>query len=133
MKSNQEAVLLVTSITHKMKAIVGDLQKENPEKEFSLTVYEPNMYWCFNWKSTKLWKTDRFLKESFQLRMYRDNEKISVTGYHRIEDIFEQLEDTHFRYEEKTITEIFEIIDLIVTQTEEAISKAVNQEFDSDY
>lgn len=133
MKSNQETVLLVTSITHKIKAIVGDLQKENPEKEFSLIVYEPNMYWCFNWKSTKLWKTDQFLKESFQLRMNRDNEKISVTGYHRIEDVFEQLEDTYFRYEEKTITKIFEIIDLIITQTEEAISKAVNQEFDSDY
>lgn len=133
MNSNEEVGILVKTISNQMKVIVEGLQKTNPEKEFSLTVYEPNMYWCFNWKSTKLWKTDRFLKESFQLRMYRDNEKISVTGYHRIEDIFEQLEDTHFRYEEKTITEIFEIIDLIVTQTEEAISKAVNQEFDSDY
>lgn len=133
METNDEVIMLVPTITNKMEEIVVSLQKSAPEKEFSLTIYEPNRYWCINWKSTKLWKTERFLKESIQLRMFLDNEKISVTGYHRIEDIFEQLEDTYFRYEEKTVAEIFDMLDLITTQTKYAILKAVNQEFDSDY
>lgn len=133
MNSNEEVRMLVSAISNKMGKIVENLQKKSPEKEFSLTTYEPNNYWCVNWKSTKLWKTDRSLKESFQLRMYLNNEKNSITGYHRIEDIFDQLEDTHFLYKEKTLDEIFEMLDFIIKQTKEAILKSVIQEFDPNY
>lgn len=133
MNSNQDIVKLSALLTNHLTVTVKDLQKNYPEKDFSLIVYEPNLYWCINWKSTKLWKTDKFLKESFVLRMFQNNEKCSLEGYHRIEDIFEQLEDTHFRYEEKTVLQIVDQINFILSQTKDAVIKSVNQEFDPNF
>ena len=124
---------LIAAITQKMTAMVAELQKEKPEKEFSLTVFEPNMYWCVNWKSTKRWKTERFLKEFFQVRMYADDELYSIIGEHMAKDIFEQICDIHPLVRKKTIKELFEMADAIVQQTKHAVLAAVVLKFDSNF
>ncbi len=43
-----------------MEAVLTELQHLKPEKEFTLKTYEPNGYWIFHWKSTKLWKTEHY-------------------------------------------------------------------------
>lgn len=121
---------LISALTNKMKAVLAELQNTNPEKEFTLTVYEPNGYWSFHWKSTKLWKTEHYLKEWFSISLYQVKACFSLNGSHEIKDIFEQLGDRHFLYEEKTIEALFKIVDTIEKQTKEAVLKAVDQEFD---
>ncbi len=128
-----DGLKLIAAITQKMTAMVAELQKEKPEKEFSLTVYEPNMYWCVNWKSTKRWKTEHFLKEFFQVRMYADDENYSVKGEHMAEDVFEHLCDNHPLVKKKTVKELFEMTDAIVQQTKEAVLEALDKEFDPSY
>lgn len=124
---------LISTITSKMKAVLAELQNLNPEKEFTLTTYEPNAYWSFHWKSTKLWKTEHNLKECFSISLYQVKECFSLNGSHCIKDIFEQLEDRHFLYEEKTIEALFKMVETIKMQTKEAILKAIDQKFDSSY
>jgi|GEM_PF-6166310 len=124
---------LIATITKKMTVMVTELQKEKPEKEFALTVYEPNMYWCVNWKSTKRWKSEHFLKEFFQVRIYADDELFSVLGEHMAKDIFEQLCDIHPLVKKKTIKELLEMSDVIVEKTKAAILGAIDLEFDPSY
>lgn len=129
----KDGLKLIAAFTKKMTVMVAELQKEKPEKEFTLTVYEPNMYWGVNWKSTKRWKTERFLKEFFQVRIYVDYEKYSILGEHMAEDVFEHLCDNHSLAKKKTIKELLEMTDAIVQKTKEAILAAVDLEFDPSF
>lgn len=116
-----------------MEAVLAELEHLKPEKEFILKIYEPNGYWSFHWKSTKLWKTEHYLKEWFSISLYQVKACFSLNGKHNIKDIFEQLEDRHFLYKGKTIVELFRMVDIIEKQTKEAVLKAIDQKFDSSY
>jgi len=129
--SEFEKAKLISAITNKMEAVLTELQYLKPEKEFTLTTNEPNGYWSIHWKSTKLWKTEHYLKEWFSVSLYQVKACFSLNGSHCIKDIFEQLEDRHFLYEEKTIEELFKMVDVIEKHTKEAVLKAIDQEFDS--
>ena len=124
---------LISILTTKMEAVIVELQDLKPEKEFTLKTYEPNAYWIFHWKSTKLWKTEHSLKEWFAVSLYGDSDVFSLSGHHSIKDIFEQIEDRHFLYEEKTIETLFKMVDTIEKQTKEAVLKAIDQEFDPSF
>ena len=124
---------LISAITDKMEVVLAELQSLKPEKEFILKAYEPNGYWSFYWKSTKLWKTEHYLKEWFTVNLYGDIGAISLSGSHSIKDIFEQLEDRHFLYKEKKIDEISKIINTIAKQTKEAVLKSLDQKFDPSF
>lgn len=124
---------LTSNLTELLELILAELQQEIPEKEFTLTTIKANLYWSVQWKSTKLWKSERYLKESFQLKMYPDNEKWSLRGYHRVEDFFEQLEDTHFLHKEKSLRDFLTISNALREQIKYAIIKSVHQEFDPNY
>jgi len=131
--SDVDKAKLISAITNKMEAVLAELEHQKPEKEFTLKTYEPNGYWSFHWKSTKLWKTEHFLKEWFAVSLYGDSDAFSLSGHHSIKDIFEQLEDRHFLYKEKSTETLFKMIDVIEKQTKEAILKAIDQQFDSSY
>ena len=124
---------LISTITSKMEAVLAELQNLNPEREFTLTIYEPNGYWIFHWKSTKLWKTEHYLKEWFSVSLYGDIDTFSLSGHHGIKDVFEQLEDKHFLYEEKTVEALFKIVDTIEKQIKEAVLKSIDQQFDPSF
>lgn len=126
-------IKLISSITNQMKLLIDDLQKEKPEKAFTIRIYEENMYWCVNWKSTKLWKTDQYLKEYFQVHIWNDNEKYSLLGEHRVEDIFEHLSESYFRYKEKTIDDLISVTDDIIKKTKKGVLEAVDNEFDPSF
>ena len=38
----------ISTLTNKMEAVLTELQSQKPEKEFTLTTYEPNGYWSFH-------------------------------------------------------------------------------------
>ena len=131
--SEVDKAKLISAITDKMETILAELQHLKPEKEFTLTTYEPNAYWSIHWKSTKLWKTEHYLKEWFSVSLYQVKEAFSLGGEHHIKDVFEELGDRHFLYEEKTIETLFKMVDSIEKQTKEAVLKSVEQEFDSSF
>lgn len=133
LSSQVDKAKLITTITNKMEAVLTALQHLKPEKEFTLKTYEPNGYWSFHWKSTKLWKTEHHLKEWFSISLYPTQNGFSLSGTHEIKDIFEQLADRYFLYEEKTIEIFFKIIDEIVKEIKEAILKAIDQQFDASF
>ena len=124
---------LISSITNQIKILIDDLQKEKPDKAFTIRIYEENMYWRVNWKSTKLWKTDRYLKEYFQVHIWNNNEKYSLMGEHRVEDIFEHLSEPYFRYKDKTIDDLMSVIDDIIKKTKKGVLEAVDSEFDPSF
>ncbi len=132
-EDGKDELKFITAITKKMIVMIADLQKEKPKKEFTLTVYEPNMYWCVNWKSTKRWKTEHFLKEFFQVRVYEEDEKYSILGEHMVKDVFEHLSDTHFLIKNKTVKELFEMTKGMVQKTKEAVLEALDKEFDPSF
>ncbi len=131
--SDADKAKLISSITNKMEAVLAELQQLKPEKEFILKTYEPNGYWSFHWKSTKLWKTEHYLKEWFTVSLYGNRDAFSLSGSHSIKDIFEQLEDRHFLYKEKTIETLHKMINTIEKQTKEAVLKAIDQQFDPSF
>ena len=131
--SGVDKAKLISNITNKMEAILVELQSLKPEKKFTLTIYEPNGYWSFHWKSTKLWKTEHYLKEWFSVSLYQVKAGFSISGSHEIKDVFEQLGDRHFLHEEKTIETLLKMINTIEKQTKEAILKAIDQQFDSSF
>lgn len=131
--SGVDKAKLITTITNMMEAVLVELQSQKPEKGFTLTAYEPNGYWSIHWKSTKPWKTEHYLKEWFSVSLYHVKACFSLNGSHCIKNIFEQLEYRYFLYEEKTIEELFRMVDNIEKQTKEAVLKAIDQEFDSSY
>jgi hypothetical protein len=124
---------LASYITTKITLLLDILKKEKPEKEFTITVYEPNMYWCVNWKSTKRWKTDRYLREYFQFRIWTENQKYAFVGEHRVIDLFEHLSDHYFLYKEKTLDELLSMSDEIIQKMKEAVLEAVDKEFDPSF
>lgn len=131
--SDADKAKLISAITNKMEAILAELQQLKPEKEFTLKTHEPNGYWSFHWKSTKLWKTEHYLKEWFTISLYGNSDAFSLSGSHNIKDIFEQLEDGHFLYKEKTIETLFKMLDAIEKQTKSSVLKAVEQQFDPSF
>ena len=131
--SDADKAKLISAITNKMEAVLVELQHLKPEKEFTLKTHEPNGYWSFHWNSTKLWKTEHHLKEWFTVSLYGNSDAFSLSGSHSIKDIFEQLEDRHFLYKEKTTEMLIKMIDAIEKQAKEAILKSVEQGFDSSY
>ncbi|MGY5353827.1 hypothetical protein [Wenyingzhuangia sp. IMCC45467] len=131
--SEFEKAKLISAITNKMEVVLADLQYLKPEKEFTLKTHEPNGYWSFYWKSTKLWKTEYYLKEWFTVSLYGNIDTLSLSGSHGIKDIFEQLEDRYFLYKEKTPEMLFKMINTVEKQTKEAVLKAVDQQFDPSY
>ena len=114
---------LVINITNCFVLLVNELIKEKPEKKFIFDTYEPNMYWSVNWK------TDRFLKEFFQINLYKENEKFSLIGEHRVDGVLENLSEEYFWYKEKTIKELSSITDEIIYKTKNAILEAIDKEF----
>ena len=128
-----EKTKLISLITNKMEAVLAELHKLKSEKEFTLKTHESNGYWSFHWKSTKLWKTEHYLKEWFTVSLYGNSDAFSLSGSHNIKDIFEQLEDGHFLYKEKTTEMLFKMIDTIEKQTKEAVLKAIDQQFDPSF
>ncbi|MGG5487313.1 hypothetical protein [Gaetbulibacter sp. PBL-D1] len=128
--SNVDKAKLISSITNKMEAVLAELQHLKPEKKFTLKTHEPNGYWSFHWKSTKIWKTEHYLKEWFTVSLYGNRDAFSLSGSHSIKDVFEQLEEGHFLYKEKTIETLHKMINTIEKQTKEAVLKAIDQQFD---
>lgn len=128
--SEVDKAKLISSITNKMEAVLAELQHLKPEKKFTLKTHEPNGYWSFHWKSTKLWKTEHYLKEWFTVSLYGNSDAFSLSGSHSIKDVFEQLEEGHFLYKEKTIETLHKMINTIEKQTKEAVLKAIDQQFD---
>lgn len=131
--SDVDKAKLISVITNKVEAVLAELQQLKPEKEFTLKTHEPNGYWSFHWKSTKLWKTEHYLKEWFTVSLYGNSDAFSLSGSHSIKDIFEQLEDRHFLYEEKTIETLLKMISAIEKQTKEAVLKSIDQQFDPSF
>jgi len=131
--SNVDKTKLISSITNKMEAVLAELQQLKPEKEFTLKTHESNGYWSFHWKSTKLWKTEHYLKEWFTVSLYGNSDAFSLSGSHSIKDVFEQLEEGHFLYKGKTIETLFKMLDTIEKQTRDAVLKAIDQQFDSSF
>ncbi|WP_335975544.1 hypothetical protein [Gaetbulibacter jejuensis] len=131
--SNVDKTKLISSITNKMEAVLADLQQLKPEKEFTLKTHEPNGYWSFHWKSTKLWKTEHYLKEWFTVSLYGNSDAFSLSGSHSIKDVFEQLEEGHFLYKGKTIETLFKMLDTIEKETKDAVLKAIDQQFDPSF
>ncbi|WP_299002408.1 hypothetical protein [uncultured Tenacibaculum sp.] len=131
--SEFEKAKLISAITNKMEAVLTELQHLNPEKEFTLKTYEPNGYWSFHWKSTKIWKTEHYLKEWFSVSLYGDIDAVSLSGSHEIKDIFEQLEDRYFLYKEKTTDTLFRMLNTIEKQIKESVLKAIDQQFDPSF
>lgn len=131
--SDVDKTKLISLITNKMEAILSELQQLKPEKEFTLKTHELNGYWSFHWKSTKLWKTEHYLKEWFTISLYGNSDAFSLSGSHNIKDIFEQLEDGHFLYKEKTIETFFKMLDAIEKQTKSSVLKAIDQQFDPSF
>tara|TARA_R110002126_G_scaffold281512_2_gene429337 strand:+ start:5368 stop:5673 length:306 start_codon:yes stop_codon:yes gene_type:complete len=101
--------------------LVDDLRKEKPEKEFVIHVNEVNMYWCVNWK------TDKYLKEYFEVQIWSDNEKYSLMGEHRVEDVFEHLSEEHFLYQKKTMKDLLSITEEIIRKTKDCVIEALNK------
>jgi hypothetical protein len=128
-----DLINFTSNITNEITLLVDDLRKEKPEKEFIIRVNEANMYWCINWKSTKYWKTYKCLKEYFQVQIWSDNEKYSLIGEHRVEDVFEHLSEEHFLYQEKTMKGLLSITDEIIQKTKEGILEGVDKEFDPSF
>ncbi|KYG71544.1 hypothetical protein [Roseivirga echinicomitans] len=128
-----ERTKLISGITNQLTLLIDDVQKQKPEKAFTIRVYEENMYWCVNWESTKLWKTDQFLKEYFQVQIWKIGEKYSLEGEHRVEDIFEHLSDQYFLYEGMTMQDLILMTDEIVEKTRAGVLEAVDKEIDSSY
>lgn len=131
--SDVDKTKLISAITNKMEAVLVELQQLKPEKEFTLKTHELNGYWSFHWKSTKLWKTEHYLKEWFTVSLYGNSDVFSLSGSHNIKDIFEQLEDGHFLYKNKTIETLFKMLDTIEKQTRGAVLKAIDQQFDPSF
>jgi len=131
--SEFEKAKLISNITNRMEAVLAELQHLKPEKEFTLKTYEPNGYWSFHWKSTKLWKTEHYLKEWFTVSLDGNIDVFSLSGSHSIKDIFEQLEDRHFLYKEKTTETLHKMINTIEKRTKEAVLKAIDQQFDPSF
>ena len=131
--SNVDKAKLISSITNKMEAVLAELQHLKPEKKFTLKTHEPNGYWSFHWKSTKIWKTEHYLKEWFTVSLYGNRDAFSLSGSHSIKDVFEQLEEGHFLYKEKTIETLHKMINTIEKQTKEAVLKAIDQQFDPSF
>ncbi|WP_435416642.1 hypothetical protein [Polaribacter aestuariivivens] len=124
---------LASKLTNEFTFMVNNLQKEKPEKTVTLNVHEENLYWCINWDSSKTWKTEKYLKECFQIQIWNIDENYFLMGEHRIEDIFEQLSETYIMYENKTIKYFNSNIDKIIEKTKEGILEAIDKDFDSDY
>jgi len=131
--SNVDKAKLISAITNKMEAVITELQQLKPEKEFTLKTHESNGYWSFHWKSTKLWKTEHYLKEWFTISLYGNSDAFSLSGSHNIKDIFEQLEDRHFLYKEKTIQTFFKMLNTLEDQTKVSVLKAIEQQFDPSF
>lgn len=131
--SDVDKAKLISAITNKMEAVLVELQQLKPEKEFTLKTHELNGYWSFHWKSTKFWKTEHYLKEWFTISLYGNSDAFSLSGSHNIKDIFEQLEDGHFLYKEKTIETLFKMLDAIEKQTKASVLKAIEQQFDPSF
>ncbi|TBV26875.1 hypothetical protein DMZ43_07375 [Meridianimaribacter sp. CL38] len=131
--SDVDKAKLISLITNKMEAVLVELQQLKPEKEFTLKTYEPNGYWSIHWKSTKLWKTEHYLKEWFTVSLYGNSDAFSLSGSHNIKDVFEQLEEGHFLYKGKTIKTLFKMLDTIEKQTKDAVLKAIDQQFDPSF
>lgn len=72
-------------------------------------------------------------KRIFSIKNVSCNEKWSLRGYHRVEDLFEQLEDTHFLHKEKSLRDFLTISNALREQIKYAIIKSVHQEFDPNY
>lgn len=124
---------LTSKITDEITLFVDDLRIKKPEKEFTIRVAEVNLYWCVNWKSTKYWKTDKHLKEYFQVQIWNINEKYSILGEHRVEDVFEHLSEEHFSYDDLTINGLLLISDEIIQKIKEGVLDSLNSEFDPSY
>ncbi|MEO9571263.1 MAG: hypothetical protein ABJH82_13680 [Polaribacter sp.] len=115
---------LILNITNGFVLLIDELKKEKPEKEFDIHFYEPNLYWSINWK------TDKYLKEYFQINLYNDNQKYSLLAEHRVIGIFEHLSDEYFLYKENTLEELSSITDEMFHKTKGAILEAIDKEFD---
>ncbi|TMM29453.1 hypothetical protein FDT66_10030 [Polaribacter aestuariivivens] len=133
MISKFEKEKLASKLTNEFTFMVNDLQKEKPEKKVTLNVHEENLYWCINWDSSKIWKTEKYLKEYFQVQIWNIDENYFLMGEHRVEDIFEQLSETYIMYENKTIKYFNSNIDEIIEKTKEGILEAIDKNFESDY
>lgn len=127
---NGKYLELLSIFNTKLERIVSELQVQIPEKNFSLSFYEPNAYWTIYWLSTKTWKTDFYLKEWFTFRIYEYENTLSLEGNHNVKDLFEQLSDQYFLFNEKSIEDLSIIINNIDNHIKEAILRAVHQEFD---
>lgn len=131
--SNSNIDQLILALTKSMQTILLTLQERMPEKEFTLRSNEANAYWAFHWNSTKLFKTEHPVKEWFSVTLYPQQTGFSLDGTHEIKDVFEQLGETHFKYEEPSILEIYQKLDKAEKQIQKAVIQAVDQKFDPSY
>lgn len=129
----KDSLSFISQITNGIQLIVENLNKEKSDKNFTIKVNESNLYWCINWNSCKKWKTDALLKEYFQVQIWSENDKYSVLGEHRIEDLFEHLSDEYFHYEKITLLNLNSIIDEILLKIKNGVYEAIDKEFDSDF
>jgi hypothetical protein len=86
---------LTSKIQYEIEIFVDELQNEKPEKGYSFLTNETNTLWTVNWKSTK------YLKEYYELEIWKENIKYSIMGSYIIEDLYEHLNTELVFYEKK--------------------------------
>ncbi|WP_299063488.1 hypothetical protein [uncultured Polaribacter sp.] len=114
--------ILVSKLSTEFNKLILQLNKINPDKNFQLTIHEPNLFWAINWK------TDRYLEECFCVRLYADNAKHSLIAEHQVKDVFEHINDEYFNYKEKSLEDFALITKEILQKTEIAIIESLNKD-----
>ncbi|WP_026775523.1 hypothetical protein [Polaribacter sp. Hel_I_88] len=116
--------ILVSNMSKELKSLVDQLNKIKPDKNFHLTIYEPNMFWKINWK------TDRYLEECFRVQIYADDAKYSLIAEHGVKDFFEHINDRYFNFKEKTLEEFYLITNEIVQKIKKAVLVSIDKDLD---
>lgn len=116
--------ILVSNMSKELKSLVDQLNKIKPDKNFYLTIYEPNMFWKINWK------TDRYLEECFRVHIYADDAKYSLIAEHGVKDFFEHINDRNFNFKEKTLEEFYLITNEIVQKIKKAVLVSIDKDLD---
>jgi hypothetical protein len=109
---------LTSKIQYEIEIFVDELQNEKPEKGYSFLTNETNTLWTVNWKSTK------YLKEYYELEIWKENIKYSIMGSYIIEDLYEHLNTELVFYEKKKPKELWIKIDKILDEFKKGINES---------
>jgi len=88
---------------------------------FSADLYETQMLWVVNWRSTK------YLKEYCELEIWEVNDKYSLMISYSAEDALEILREDFCHFEDKTPQELCALSDEILHQFRKGVKEASNK------